>query len=233
MSKTKNRCTRLTNWLTGAKNRPLLVAALLALAGCGYQDGALDNPLERRFQWFSFVAGEDIRKQCGPGTVDRYRLVYNGFWREEVRTYEISTAGEGRLEARILGPSDFWTWTSGDLLAPWRGDVTQRTFGSVERQALRRHLAESGWQDPPPVGTRLPSDGFYWTAVACENGHFRFNAWLFPSERFRNLTFAGYLAGFDGHPLDPPDPIAYAAKYDQPHLAAERWWITVGRDGLL
>ncbi len=226
------RAKALTKWLRWSGRSCAPIAAVLVLAGCAYDSGGMDNPVERRLQWFSFIAGADIRAGCGPGAPDRYRLVYNGFWREQVRIYELGEGG--RLAAAVHGPADLWSVRGGDLLAPWRGWRVETVLNPAQKSRFLDSLAASGWRDPPPLGARLPSDGFYWTAVACEGGRFRFNAWLFPSAAFGALSFPPVLEALanTGVAIAPADPFAYVGKYDQPHLAAERWFVTVGADGL-
>src|SRR5258708_39640919 len=60
----------------------------LALAGCTYS-GGIDNPLVRKFEWFSYVAGDDIRSKCGPGSPPQYRLGLNPHWDEQVRASDL------------------------------------------------------------------------------------------------------------------------------------------------
>lgn len=204
----------------------------LPLLSCRYQGESIDNPFERRILWFSFVAGDDIRESCRPGTTDRYRLVYNGFWREQVRIYQLDLGGADVLEQRVVEPGSLTALSSDDLLAPWRGKTAETRLDPAQRVRLVAALAAVS--APPPVGLRLPSDGFYWTAAACIGGHFFSNAWLFPTAEFEALQFPKELLALDRTevPFNAPDPIGYVRNYDQPHLAAERWFLTVGKDGV-
>lgn len=212
--------------------RGLVVLINLALAGCAYTGEGLNNPLERRFFWFSFVAGDDIRQSCGVGAPDRYRFVYNGFWREQVRIYEFAPAGAAMLDQRVIEPGSVTSLSSEDLLAPWRGKTARVPLSPERRDRLLASF--SPLFAPPPVGLRLPSDGFYWTAAACVRGRFVGNAWLFPSEAFKALPFPQELRGLDqtGVPFKEADPFGFVGNYDQPHLAAERWYLTVGENGV-
>ena len=208
----------------------VLLAALLATAGCTYQGSGIDNPLTRRSSWLSFVAGDDIRAACGPGGADRYRLVYNGFWQEQVRIYELGLGQPAELSQRVLGRPDLSRISADDLLAPWRGTTATGLLAPGAYDRLVAALAVVS--DAPPVGLRLPSDGFYWTAVACRGGRFFHNAWLYPSERFAALPFPPLLAAFDptGIPFSAPDPFAYIGQYDERQLMVERWYIEVGTE---
>ncbi len=53
-----------------------LAAPLLVLSACTYR-GESDNPVVRRFTWFSYLNGDDIRAACRADTRERYRFVYN------------------------------------------------------------------------------------------------------------------------------------------------------------
>jgi hypothetical protein len=220
-------------WKRAFRGRAATVLLGMALLGCRYQGDGIDNPFERRVRWFSFVAGDDIRESCRPSTSDRYRLVYNGFWREQVRIYELGTGGAAVLSQRVIERGSLALWSSGDPLGPWRGKTAETPLGAEARDRLVASLAAIF--APPPDGLRLPSDGFYWTAVACVGGHFFSNAWLFPSAEFEALSFPRELLAADqtGVPFHAPDAMDYVRNYDQPHLAAERWFLTVGKGGLL
>lgn len=82
--------------------------------------------------------------------------------------------------------------------------------------------------------TRFCDRRFGGFAAACVQGRFVGNAWLFPSAEFEALDFPKELQALDQTdvPFKVPDPFAYVGNYDQPHLAAERWFLTVGTDGL-
>jgi len=65
--------------------RALLACALLVLAlgaGCTYGGGDIAEPLQRKFQWFSYVGGDDLKAECAPGRAPRYRFVYNATWEQ-------------------------------------------------------------------------------------------------------------------------------------------------------
>lgn len=171
------------------------------LASCA-STGNSDNPVGRSLGWFNFVNGTDLRQRCGQDGVDRYRFVYNGRWGEQVRTYEITRLGRerapGELTTRVIGPDFFNVLRTDDLLQPWRGTKSDEVLAPAEMARLDQALAASGFDETAPRGLNLPSDGFYWVAVACRNGQFHFNAWNWPSERFARLAFLVVLADHDG-----------------------------------
>lgn len=212
------------------------VALCLVLAGsaCTYRGQAMDEPLTRRATWFSFVAGEDIRAACTPRSTDRYRLIYNGFWHDQVRIYELGLSQPRQLDMRALGPPDLTGISTSDLLAPWRGRVGTVSLDAQRYDQLVAAFVADDLFGAPPVGLLLPSDGYYWTAVACRGGKFFYNAWLYPGARFAHLAFPGILLALDttGEPYNQPNSMAYATTFSQPELQRERWSIQVRQNGL-
>jgi hypothetical protein len=192
----------------------LATALMFALAGCTYRAGA-DNPAARSLSWFSYAGAGDIRAACLAGTADRLRLIYNGNYAEEVRSYDVAAlAGGGgpdggAIEVRVRGPQDL---TRGvllfDLFGPWRADGRLIRISANEWTDLHRALSDSGLARPAPDHLRLDSKEFYWLVSACLNGRFTVNAWKYPSPRFKALSFPAVLLRLDptGTPLNPPQP---------------------------
>src|SRR5690606_21540976 len=77
----------------------ILAFAGLLLAGADSAAQRPDRnvalPIVRSFNWFSYVAGDDIRARCGVDGRDRVRLVYNAIYSEQVRTYELFLQPDG------------------------------------------------------------------------------------------------------------------------------------------
>lgn len=180
----------------------VLTLSVAGLTGCEYAGpGGGDNPIARNLTWFSYVGGQDIRKQCAPGAPDDYRFVYNGIYKEQIRTYDV------RLQRNGQGATvSAWARGQPDLSKPhplfsvpmlWSGTRGQATMPAAGVKELRSALKEDGFSDFRPVGLRLPSNEFYWTAVACVGGRFELNAWLYPSKRFKNLKFPAVLGKYD------------------------------------
>lgn len=184
-----------------------ILAATLA-AACAYQSGDEANPFTRKFTWFSFVGGDDVRAACRPGASDRFRLIYNGIWLEQVRIYEVNGGAAPTLHERVIVPDQLTELSLSDPFAPWRGVTASLTLHDEEYAALLRTLAESGAYTSPAETLTLRSDDFYWTAASCHGGAFHLTAWRYPSDGFNHLTFAAWLNGFDrtGIPFNPPRP---------------------------
>ncbi|MBF0247474.1 MAG: hypothetical protein HQL36_05315 [Alphaproteobacteria bacterium] len=207
------------------------------MAGCA-STGPTDQPIARKFQWFSYLAGEDIRDACRPGGGDRYRMVYNGVYTEQVRAYDVDVAAAS-LDAAVRGPSDLGQWSvSGwsDLLAPWRGETQSRALGEDELADLTVALDADGVFGPPNEGEELSSKGFFWTVAACRDGRFRFTGFAWPSARWDALTFDDRLFALDpvATPVNPPRrtntglPVT-SEEQDRDHYA---FHAKVGPDGL-
>lgn len=178
-------------------------AALLAatLAGCAYT-GSIGEPVGRKFQWFSYIAGDDIKARCTATSPAQYRLVYNGHWDEQVRAYDLRrsviTGGGATLWTQVFGGGMAMNSISiSDPQGPWRGQGAERRLSEDEYLQLIRAVEASGFGQPSPEGLRLDSWDFYWVVTACAGGRFHMNAWRAPSERFSAITFDRLLFGLD------------------------------------
>ena len=185
--------------------------AAVVLAGCTYS-GGIDNPLVRRFTWFSYVAGDDLRNKCAPGAPRQYRLVYNANWDEQVRAYDLRQSftgdGSGMLFTQVFGGYG-WNVSNFSLTDPFAssgGASGQVQLPPDTFQAIVRAIDESGFAEPAPKGLRLDSWDFYWVVSGCVDGQFHFNAWLYPSPRFDAIRFDRWLFGIDSSGV-PPNPV--------------------------
>jgi hypothetical protein len=182
---------------------------LLVLAGCTYR-GAIDQPLTLKFTWFSYLNGDDMRQACIAGGPDAYRLVYNGSYNEQLRTYEVVSdgAGGGIYTARAMRGGglrlDQFSLRDPQAVAGWT--VSRARLTPTDMSKLTNALEDSGAFAPAPSGLRMASEQFYWISALCRNGQFFFNAWLYPSDRFARLTFPAVLFGSDqtGLAVNPP-----------------------------
>lgn len=210
-----------------------LSALIVGVAGCAYEGDGLDNPFMRRFTWFSFAAGDDIRQSCQEGGQDRLRAIYNGFWMDQVRVYELGDGADPYvLRQRVLEGVSVRLWTTRDVMAPFRGATAERTLSAEQHEKLVGEFIRSGLKEPPPVGLRLNSDGFYWTVVGCLNGQFVFNAWLYPRADFMALTFPEALMALDqtGVPFNHPSP-NNVTRFTNRELFESRWTLVVRENG--
>jgi hypothetical protein len=204
----------------------LALALLLGLASC-----SLDNPLGRSFSWFSYLDAADIRDNCVGSTGERYRLIYNAVWGEQVRSYNIVAPPGGvpaTLEARVFFPENLNEINLMDPFELYRGHPGTVTLTGEDMGSFREALAASGFDDPTPRGLILPSSGFYWIAAACRNGTFHYNAYLYPSASFAGIRFDRWLFAHDptGVAVTPPGQVGD----NGPHVYFE---MMVGANGLV
>jgi len=211
----------------------------LLLAACTYR-GDIDNPIVRRLSWFSYLDGTDIRTACVGGAPDRYRLVYNGRYEEQVRSYEISADGAGGayLVARARGRANVADISLNDVLAPWRWQRSEARLSPAEFRQLVTLLEQSGQFAGAPVGLRLFSGDFYWVGSACRNGAFHYHAWAFSNGDFARVRFADFLFRHDrtGLAVNPPRRIP-ASEFIGPQgrprdQRRTRFWLQVRENGL-
>ena len=183
---------------------PALVVAL-SLVGCRASGGVPGNPIGLMAEWFSFLDGDDIRDGCRPGSGERYRLIYNARFQEQIRVYDLTRYGqeEAILVARAVHPG--LNFSSPQGFDPgWKR--SQSRLSPQEFSEFRRRLEQSGFHDPTPVGLELFSTDFYWVGISCEDGKFHYMAYARPSPRFDALTFPKFLFDHDdtGLAVNPP-----------------------------
>lgn len=177
----------------------------LLLLGCRADGGVPGNPIGIKLQWFSFLDGDDFRDSCGAGSPDRYRLIYNARFDEQLRVYEVIAYGEEAiLLAGAVAPGFAFSGTIEDLDFGWQKSKTR--LSPAEFSEFRRRLLQSGFYGPTPVGLELFSTDFYWVGMSCESGVFHYTAYARPSPAFTALTFPEFLFDHDetGVAVNPP-----------------------------
>lgn len=192
-----------------------VTVAAFALAGCTYDGGDMGDPATRKFHWFSYVAGDDIKATCQPGTPDRFRLVYNGRYDQQLRMYEVDSVRHV-LNAKVTKPADAGRINADDLLAPWRAVEAVTPLSEPAYESLVSTFEAAGLFGVPAVGRELPSHGFHWTAASCKNGQFRFTGWAYPETDLMALPFVAPLMVADGTgiALNRPAPIPFDPQYE-------------------
>ncbi|WP_135077611.1 hypothetical protein [Terasakiella sp. SH-1] len=201
-------------------------------ASCTYQ-GASDNPVARKFTWFSYINGDDIRKACASLGGDRYRFVYNGIYQYQTRTYDVFGLSK-KLSMQVRGPSNLKKLDIQDFFAPWRGVSEQLQVSDKVLAHLKKALIESAALQPPPQGLRLYSDQFYWTVIACVEGDIYFNAYKWPSQRWDQILFDDVLLSLDvtGVPFEEPRVLSTLDIWGS-LSDANPFLIQVGQNGLV
>jgi hypothetical protein len=214
-------------------------------------DRKVEQPIVRTFNWFSYVAGDDIRSACESGGRNRVRLIYNAVWEEQVRAYDIflqpdGTAGldigvlndqghGGNLSSLSLG-SD-----GGGVTSPWRMRKGQRVLNPGDTRELVGLLQASAAFGPARDGLRLPDNDFWWTVASCRNGVWGFQAYHYPTDGFANVKFAEKLFALDNVPIavNRPRKLVPAelrrdwnGPRNQVDTRIDRWMLVVGKDGL-
>ena len=193
----------------------LALVGVLGAAGCAYQptETVDQNPVSRKFTWFSYLDGKGIRSNCLPNSPFRMRAVYNGVYDEQIRTYDlrprVGEPGAFDLSVRVISEADLSeveVKKIGGLLNPWRGTGEKIILQQGDVALLDRTLEADGIFAKPPVGLELHSDEFYWILSVCKEGGAYFNAVKWPNESFKKAQFPKLLEGWDmtGIPFNPP-----------------------------
>lgn len=212
------------------------VIAFASLAGCTYQGGDIGDPVTRKFHWFSFVAGDDIRSTCTAGTPDRARLVYNGIYHDQLRIYEVDSLRRV-VTAKVTGAGDLAEFDPQDLAAPWRAKESHTQLDEAGYARLVASFAESGLFEPPPVGLELPSRSYFWTAALCRAGQYSFTAFKHPSPAFDRLTFPAALFALDntGVAVNQPKALTLDPQWEDMvrRNQVTHFTLKVGQDGMV
>lgn len=204
-----------------------LLALALFLGACSYQPGGsaggasgIDNPIERKFTWFSYLDAADIRNSCAAGGPDQLRLVYNGQFYDHVRAYDVTGGNQPALTSRARGSSGNLLNLEFDslegLFGPWNFQKSQTNLTPGEWAELNKLLKDSGFTTTDQSGMRLHSQDFYWLVAGCENGRFHYNAWAARSSStpLDRAKFVEFLLKRDatGIAFKSPRPVSYMEK---------------------
>lgn len=212
------------------------VLGLSALTACAYRGGDIGDPLVRKFHWFSFVEGEDIRGSCQQGTPDRYRLVYNGIYHEQLRIYEVDSLRR-ILVANVSGGADVSTIDPQDPAGPWRAQEARIPLDDQTYGRLIASFAAGGLFGPAAVGLSLPARSYFWTAAFCRDGRYGFTAWKHPSAAFDALPFDDILFALDttGVAVKAAGPVPFDPQWEDRARRNEvtDFTLKVGANGLV
>ena len=208
--------------MPAATHRSTFLRALapLFLAGCTTFTGSVDNPVERSFTWFSYVAGDDIRAACADGAPDRFRFVYNAFYERQVRAYDLrTTSGGAELEARARNrPGNVARFQLNNPLGPWELERSTAVLDAAQTAAIERAFAADAAAAPPSAGRQVKSNQFYWIVAACRAGEFGLTVFEQGPSDLATLEFPGALLAHDGTgiafaPVEPVEGFADGAFY--------------------
>lgn len=220
---------------------PWIVALVpaLGLGGCA-SPGPVNNPIASSLTWFSYVGGEDLRRDCLPGQPARFRLVYNGRYKEQVRSYDLTldpSGGRSVLQSRVTGARSVSVVDLRNPFAPWEPAFHERLLTPDQTRSLVRAIQASGFDRPAPDGTFLRSDGYYWVASACRDGRFHFMAWAPGEADLHRLAFVPELLRLDESRIAYNLPARidlplYGGGYDPTEPDTIPFRLEVGRNGL-
>ncbi len=198
-------------------------------------------PFVQKTGWFSYLNGDDIRAACVPGARRQYRLVYNGEYDRQVRTYEILADGAGAaFTARVQGGGGIslqgLSFSDLGSLGGWT--TASARLDASDLAALDQALNRNAAFVPPPPGMNLASEEFYWLFVGCRDGEVHFNAWRYGDFRFAALTFPAILLGHDatGVAVNPPrdvGPVDRSTHGGGTENITPRFDLAIGANGLL
>ncbi|TNE36879.1 MAG: hypothetical protein EP348_06520, partial [Alphaproteobacteria bacterium] len=178
--------------------RAMLLLVTAGAATSCTSHGVNDNPLIRPFEWFSYANGDDIRATCKPGFTNRYRFIYNAIYDQQVRTYNITqipTAKEATQTTRVFAGSLSKSWILNGSEGFTSGENESRVNISLKDLLdIEQALVKSGFEQPAVEGQILHSDSFYWIAMVCRDGNFKYYAWNDENSDIPKLPFRKVLS---------------------------------------
>jgi len=210
------------------------------LTACTATKGVDSSPILRKFQWASFLEGGDFKNTCKAGSPNRYRMIYNAIYTEQVRIYELNQ-GSMALHSRIvfhLSPSDFIVDDIQNIWKRWQGQTIDTRVSGSDLKSLVQDLKTADVFGTPNVGLELSSKGFYWTVAACHQGKYHFTAFTWPSDEWKKLRFDGRLFALDatGVPINLPRTTdtkrSYSRAIKDRMTNAPAFHLKVGKNGL-
>lgn len=207
------------------------LAMTFLLAGCAADSGSVGNPVFRPFQWFSYANGDDIREQCTAGRNARYRLIYNAIYDEQVRTYDIVQVAPSGAAVQTTN-----VFRGGTIGADWllgqvsgsgarAGNYSRVDISLDDLVAIEQALIRSGFEKPAIRGQILHSDEFYWIAMVCRKGNFKYYAWTDRNADVAKLPFREVLAKGD------ETGAAFVEPYTPTVFGRSSRYYTAGRGG--
>ena len=188
--------------------RLFALAGLCAVSACGFT-GGIEQPFVQKVAWFSYLNGDDIRRACVPGAATHYRLVYNGEYDRQIRTYEILDApgGAGFLaRGQKGGGIDLLNFSFSRPGGAGGWTTAEAGLSTAQMRELESTLEASGAFGPAPQGLRLASEEFFWLFVGCRDAKVYFHAWRYEDGGFGRLSFPAALLRHDatGVAVNPP-----------------------------
>ncbi|PHQ69508.1 MAG: hypothetical protein COB93_07880 [Sneathiella sp.] len=186
----------------------LLISAAILISCTA--DGTTNNPIVRPFEWFSYANGDDIRSKCEPGGNARYRMIYNERYDEQVRTYNIWQRPGAKLAEQTTtvfkgGISTDWSLSSAGLDVAGT-HVSKNVISLKDLIAIEQALISEGFEKPAVKGEILHSDSFYWIAMVCRDGNFKYYAWTSDNTDIAKLPFLDVLSKGDTTGVAALDP---------------------------
>lgn len=173
------------------------LALAMVIAGCSY-DGPAGNFFSQRLSFFSYLNGDDIREACEAGEPDRHRFVYVANFRRQTRMYDVEPTPRGAVLRQQVDRGLLLNTLRLDQLlsvgAPARAAVP---LSQEEMAELEEAMFVSGVFNPPPVGLRLDSEGFFWVVTGCHRGDYFLTGYRYPSNRWDDIRFDEFLFARD------------------------------------
>ena len=176
----------------------LAICLVLLIAGCTAYTGSGGNSVTRSLTWFSFVAGDDIKAACVPGSRDHFRFVYNAVYKKQIRAYELVGVEDGaKFSARARNEGgQIARFSISNPLGPWELEKSNKQLTNGQAAEIVDAFGRDAAAAPDSAGQQLKSNEFYWIVAACNAGSFR--VWAFDQDKV-DLSGLGFASALRTH----------------------------------
>ena len=186
--------------------RAICLAILFVTSGCFVAQPDIQNPVERKMGWFTYLAGDDMAEKCQSTSPTKIRLIQNLGYYDYVGVYNLTflSKGDGLLVSDRFARLNLLNLSVSDSLKSARGVQKTATISADMVQLMQQEIDSVGLFETDFETMRAWSSQHYRVLMICDRGKMSFYADKFPW----NMTEVGQSAAqlFDQiRKLDPID----------------------------
>lgn len=154
----------------------------LMTAGCFVAQPDIQNPIERKMGWFTYLAGDDMAASCQPTSPTKIRVINNVGYYDHVGAYNLTflSKGDAILVSDRFGRVNFVNLSVSDPLKPARGIQKSVNLSRENAETLKQVVTTSRLFTSDFDTMRAWSAQHYRVFMLCDQGKMSFYADKFP-----------------------------------------------------
>lgn len=162
--------------------RVIVCALPLVTTGCFVSKPNIQNPIERKMGWFTYLAGDDLAATCQPASPTRIRIIHNAGYYDHVGVYNLTflSKGDAVLVSDRFGRVNFANLSVSDPLKPARGIRKTLNLSAENAEAIKQVVTASRLFKTDFATMRAWSAQHYRVFMLCDQGKMSFYADKFP-----------------------------------------------------